>query len=89
MIDILSRKMTPLAVVVQGLIEEMRRSAMASGTLDEVKGQAKEAAGALTGDKELQAEGKMDQAVGDIKNAVKKVKDKAEDVIDDVKDTLS
>lgn len=37
---------------------------------DEVKGRAKEAAGSLTGDEDLKDEGKLDQAVGDVKEAV-------------------
>jgi uncharacterized protein YjbJ (UPF0337 family) len=55
---------------------------MASGKSDELKGRVKEAAGALTGDKKLKREGKVDQAVG-------KVKQTAEKVIDKVKDSLS
>jgi uncharacterized protein YjbJ (UPF0337 family) len=55
---------------------------MASGKSDELKGRVKEAAGALTGDKRLQREGKADQAVG-------KIKQKVEKVIDKVKDALS
>jgi len=54
---------------------------MASGKSDELKGRVKEAAGALTGDKKLKREGKVDQAVG-------KVKQKAEKVVDKVKDAL-
>jgi uncharacterized protein YjbJ (UPF0337 family) len=55
---------------------------MASGKSDELKGRVKEAAGALTGDKKLKREGKVDQAVG-------KVKQKAEKVIEKVKKALS
>ncbi len=44
--------------------------------LDEGKGRAKEAAGDLTGDKELQREGKVDQAGAKAKRAVDKVADK-------------
>ena len=49
------------------------------GAADKVKGAVKDAAGKMTGDKDLQAEGKMDKAkgeahkiAGDIKDAVKK-----------------
>jgi uncharacterized protein YjbJ (UPF0337 family) len=38
-----------------------------SGKTDEVKGRIKEAAGALTDDKNLRKEGKIDQAVGKAK----------------------
>jgi uncharacterized protein YjbJ (UPF0337 family) len=48
------------------------------GAADKAKGAIKDAAGKVTGDKELQAEGKMDKAkgaahsaVGDAKDAVK------------------
>ncbi|MDE0805727.1 MAG: CsbD family protein [Acidimicrobiales bacterium] len=37
---------------------------------DEAKGRAKEAAGSLAGDDDLKNEGKLDQAVGDVKEAV-------------------
>jgi uncharacterized protein YjbJ (UPF0337 family) len=49
--------------------------------LDDAKGRVKEAAGDLTGDEELQREGKIDQATGTAKEkvgeAAKKVKDAA------------
>ena len=47
------------------------------GTTDKAKGRLKEAAGALTGDRKLKSEGKLDQATGSVKNAVDKVADKA------------
>ena len=47
---------------------------------DEVKGRAKEAAGAVSGDSDLKKEGKTDQASASVKekleNAVDKVKEK-------------
>jgi uncharacterized protein YjbJ (UPF0337 family) len=50
-----------------------------SGKTDVVKGRIKEAAGALTGNDKLRAEGRADQAVGEVKqvadNAVDKVKE--------------
>jgi uncharacterized protein YjbJ (UPF0337 family) len=48
---------------------------------DEAKGRIKEAAGDLTGDKELQREGKVDQAAGKTKDAVDKASDKAKDAV--------
>jgi uncharacterized protein YjbJ (UPF0337 family) len=51
-----------------------------SGTTDKIKGRAKEAVGALTNDKRLKKEGKMDQASGAVKNAVEKVVDKVKGV---------
>jgi uncharacterized protein YjbJ (UPF0337 family) len=60
-----------------------------SGKSDEVKGRVKQAAGALTGDKKLERQGKVDQAAGKLKQAAEKVKKKAEKAIDDAKDALS
>ncbi len=45
------------------------------GAADKAKGAVKDAAGKLTGDKELQAEGKMDKAKGSAREAVGDVKD--------------
>lgn len=47
-----------------------------SGKTDVAKGRIKEAAGALTGNDRLRAEGKADQAVGKVEQAVTKVVDK-------------
>jgi uncharacterized protein YjbJ (UPF0337 family) len=44
-------------------------------TTQKVGGKIKEAVGKHTDDRELQAEGKKDQAAGDLKNAGEKVKD--------------
>ena len=57
-----------------------------SGTAEEYKGRAKEAVGDLTGDKDLQREGKADQASGKVKQAAEDVKDKVDDAVDAVKD---
>ena len=54
---------------------------MSSGTVDKVKGHVKEAAGALTGDKKLKAEGKADQVAGKVKDAVETVVDKVRDSV--------
>ena len=50
--------------------------------VDKGKGRVKEAAGDLTGDKDLKREGKVDQATG-------KVKDKVGEASDKVKETLN
>ena len=42
---------------------------------DQLKGKAKEAVGNVSDDDELRAEGKKDQAKGDIKQAGEKIKD--------------
>lgn len=43
-----------------------------SGKTDVVKGRLKEAAGALTGNDKLKAEGKTDQAIGNVKQIAEK-----------------
>lgn len=48
---------------------------MDEGKLDETKGNLKETVGDLTGDKDLQREGKADQVSGTVKQGVDKVKD--------------
>jgi uncharacterized protein YjbJ (UPF0337 family) len=47
------------------------------GAADKAKGTIKETAGKVTGDKELQSEGKLDKAKGDVHNAAGNVKDAA------------
>jgi len=47
----------------------------AKNKTEEVQGKGKEAAGKATGDDELKAEGKADQAKGNLKQAGEKVKD--------------
>jgi uncharacterized protein YjbJ (UPF0337 family) len=49
---------------------------------DEAKGRIKEAAGDLTDDKDLQREGKLDQASGKAKDAIDEASDKAKDIVD-------
>ncbi|MGZ6854974.1 MAG: CsbD family protein [Mycobacteriaceae bacterium] len=55
---------------------------------DQVKGKVKEAVGSLTGDKDLESEGKADRRAGEAKEKVGKAKDKVEDVIDTAKDKV-
>jgi uncharacterized protein YjbJ (UPF0337 family) len=47
----------------------------ASNKAEELKGKGKEAAGQATDDEELKAEGKADQAKGNLKQAGEKIKD--------------
>ena len=51
------------------------------GKTDEVKGRIKEAAGALTGNDKLRAEGKTDQAVGEVKQVAERVVDKVKKAV--------
>ena len=48
---------------------------------DEAKGRVKEAAGDLTGNKDLQREGQVDQASGKVKDAIDEASDKAKDAL--------
>ena len=52
------------------------------GAADKAKGAIKDAAGKITGDKELQAEGKMDKAKGEVRKSVGDVKDAARKATD-------
>jgi uncharacterized protein YjbJ (UPF0337 family) len=54
---------------------------MSDGSVDEAKGRVKEAAGALTDDKDLKNEGKVDRATGKVKDAVDGASDKAKDLL--------
>jgi len=53
------------------------------GAADKVKGAVKDAAGKMTGDKKLQAEGKIDKAKGDAHKVAGDVKDAARHATDD------
>ena len=57
--------------------------------IDDAKGRVKEAAGALTDDKDLKAEGKADQVGAKVKEVVDNVKERAENAIDAVKEKLN
>jgi uncharacterized protein YjbJ (UPF0337 family) len=53
---------------------------------DEAKGRVKEAAGDLTGNKDLEREGKMDQAGAKVKEKTGQAVDKTKEALDDVLD---
>ncbi len=58
------------------------------GKTDDIKGRAKEAAGDLTDDEELQREGKVDRAAGSVKEKLEQAKEKGEEFVDKAKDRL-
>ena len=58
---------------------------MADERIDDLKGRAKEAAGDLTGNDDLQREGKADRAGASVKDKVNKVADAVKGKIDDLK----
>jgi uncharacterized protein YjbJ (UPF0337 family) len=53
-----------------------------AGQTDQVKGQVKQAVGTLTGDEDLESEGKADRRAGEAKEKVEHAKGTVEDVID-------
>ena len=57
--------------------------------IDDAKGRIKEAAGALTDDKDLKAEGKADQVGAKVKEVLETVKERAENAVDAVKEKLN
>jgi len=58
------------------------------GKKDDLKGRAKEAAGDLTDDERLKAEGKADRAGGKVKEFLEDAKDKGEEIVDKIKDKV-
>jgi len=59
-----------------------------SNKAQDLGGRAKEAAGEATGDDELRAEGRTDQAKAGLKDAADKVKDAVGDAAEKVKDVF-
>ncbi|WP_082538187.1 CsbD family protein [Angustibacter sp. Root456] len=59
-----------------------------SGKSDKAKGRVEEAAGVLSGDEELQAEGKRDQLAGKAKNKTAQAEQKVEHGIDKAKEAI-
>ena len=57
--------------------------------LEEAKGRVKEAAGDLTDDKDLQREGKLDQAGATVKDKAGNAADKISGAVDTAKDKLT
>ncbi len=57
-----------------------------SGKTDVVKGRIKEAAGALTGNDKLRADGKADQAVGKVKQVAEKAVDQVKRAVKKLRD---
>ena len=61
----------------------------AKNKAEELKGRGKEAAGSATGNDDLKAEGKGDQASADLKQKAADVADKVKGAVDDVKDKIT
>lgn len=82
-----TRQLEPSQVTNQETINKKEHTM--SGTTDEITGRTKEAVGVLTDDKELQREGKTDQAAGATKNKLDDATDWAKHKIDDIKNKLN
>jgi uncharacterized protein YjbJ (UPF0337 family) len=54
---------------------------MSDGKIDKAKGRAKEAAGDLTGDRDLKREGKVDRTTGSVKDKIGRFSDKLKDAL--------
>lgn len=61
----------------------------AKNKADDLKGRAKEAGGALSGDEDLKEEGKADQGLAGAREKVTEAADKVKEGIDSVKDKLT
>ena len=57
-----------------------------SGKTDVAKGRIKEAAGVLTGNDKLRAEGKTDQTIGEVKQVAEKAVDKVKKAVKKVRE---
>jgi uncharacterized protein YjbJ (UPF0337 family) len=83
----LSERRVGLIVVLD--TPQPRRTTMdrehVKGAADKAKGAIKEGAGKLTGDKDMEAEGKLDKAKGSAHNVAGDVKDAARDAADALK----
>ena len=55
-----------------------------AGKVEQAKGHAKQAVGSLTGNKDLESEGKADRRAGETKEKVRHVKDEAEGLLEKV-----
>ena len=61
----------------------------AQNKADDLKGRAKEAAGSVTGNDDLKAEGQSDQGIAAVREKVTEVADKVKDGVEAVKDKLT
>ena len=69
-----------------GRRRESQEERIMGATSDKIQGQAKEVTGIVTGDEDLEAQGKSDRKVGQAEEKIDDAKDKVKDVLDDVKD---
>jgi uncharacterized protein YjbJ (UPF0337 family) len=85
-----SNEGTPIATAGWLLVSQNIRSSTmdrehVKGAADKAKGTIKEGAGKISGDKELEQEGKTDKAKGDLHEAAGNIKDAARKTADSLK----
>lgn len=71
------------------LPEERKEVENMDNDLDQAKGRIKQAAGDLTGNKDLKKRGKADEAAGKAKEFIEDTKDKAEGLVDRARDGVN
>jgi uncharacterized protein YjbJ (UPF0337 family) len=59
-----------------------------NATTDRIFGRAKQALGAITGDKKMKREGRVQEHKGELKDTVNTTIDKAQDTLGDLKKTV-
>lgn len=72
-------------------MSDLKRESMkqqVKGALDKTKGQIKEAAGDLTDNESLEAEGKLDQIKGSVRSGVGRAGERLSDAADDVAEEI-
>ncbi|BAX99786.1 CsbD-like protein [Mycolicibacterium phlei] len=79
----------PAAAGIQKGLKHMGIADDAKNTAEDLKGRAKEAVGAATGDEDLKAEGQLDQGIAAVKEKLTEAADKLKEGVDAVKDKLT
>ncbi|CQD19681.1 CsbD-like protein [Mycolicibacterium conceptionense] len=70
-------------------VQDMGIADDARNKVDDLKGRAKEAAGAATGNDDLKAEGQADQGIAAVKQKVADTAEKVKDGVESIKDRLT
>ncbi len=88
-IDVVSLRLAPVSGGIQKGLKHMGIADDAKNAADDLKGRAKEAVGAATGDQDLEAEGQLDQGIASVKQKLTDAADKLKEGVDAVKDKLT
>ncbi|TDZ98935.1 CsbD-like protein [Mycobacteroides salmoniphilum] len=82
-------RLAPVSGGIQKGLKHMGIADDAKNTAEDLKGRAKEAVGAATGDEDLKAEGQVDQGIAAVKEKLTEAADKLKEGVDAVKDKLT